>query len=362
MHTDEDLKILQMTACDGIPSTAAADRFRLLELENKILHARLLELEEKQSQQHMTCMPYESATWTMTPPPSLEIGDMNKQTQAVLTVIPRRKARANVGQPSARNRKMAPVCITLDVLHKMSSLSLAAAADCLGISTTAMKKSCRKLGVTRWPYHPHKAASADGSQEHGARTFYGHEYDQDSSNSSPTSAPSCGRCPVSRASSTDISRAPSTDADVVDLHYHAAPTIVQHDQTCDADIRHVESGSMPQYSLPFESAAHGSEKRNEAHLPRPFAEGSSDSHRLEELGASFKSTFQGMSVHLWPQRRRSSVVVISRRGSLAAGVEPLGTLTLQLMDGAKRHSTLEGELLGFHWLEDGNGSLDMPDT
>ena len=369
MHNDDKLKIQQATAYDGILPVAAADRFRQLELENKILHARLLELEEKQSQQRMTFMPYESATWTMTPPPCLEIGDMDKQTQAVLTVIPRRKARGNAGQPCARNRRMAPVCITLEVLHKMSSLSLAAASDCLGI-TTAMKKSCRKLGVTRWPYHPHKAASADGSQEHGARAFQGQEHDWDSSNSSPTRTSSCDSGPVSRAPSTDISRspstdisrAPSTDTDVVDLDFHAAPTLVQHDQMCDSDVRHVESAAMPQCSLSFESAAHGNETCNEAHLPRPFAEGSRESHPLEDLGASFKSSFKGMSVRLWSERRRSSVVIISRRGSFAAGVEPLGSLTLQLDDGADGHQTFEGDLLGFHWLEDGNGSLDMRDT
>ena len=195
-----------------------------------------------------------------------------------------------------------------------------------------MKKSCRKLGVTRWPYHPHKAASADGSQEHGARAFQGQEHDWDSSNSSPTRTSSCDSGPVSRAPSTDISRAPSTDTDVVDL------------------------------DLSSESAAHGNETCNEAHLPRPFAEGSRESHPLEDLGASFKSSFKGMGVHLWSERRRSSVVIISRRGSFAAGVEPLGSLTLQLDDGADGHQTFEGDLLGFHWLEDGNGSLDMRDT
>ena len=40
-------------------------------------------------------------------------------------------------------------------------MSLSQAADTLGISSTAMKRSCRKLGVARWPYRSGQAASSN---------------------------------------------------------------------------------------------------------------------------------------------------------------------------------------------------------
>ena len=44
------------------------------------------------------------------------------------------------------------VCITTQVLEQMRHLPLVKAADVLGISSTAMKKACRRLGVPRWSY------------------------------------------------------------------------------------------------------------------------------------------------------------------------------------------------------------------
>ena len=147
-------------------------RLQQLELENKLLQARLDEFEMQQKTQ---TKPYEITaelgSWLS--PPSLD-GGIDNEDQAVSTVIPRRKARASAGQsesPSVRRRRMAPVRISLEVLDKLSSLSLSAAAFRLGISPTAMKKSCRKLGVTRWPYQSGKTSSAttiEGSRENTA--------------------------------------------------------------------------------------------------------------------------------------------------------------------------------------------------
>jgi hypothetical protein len=72
------------------------------------------------------------------------------------TVFPRRKpnlkrAMEN-GCPAA-----APVSITLEVLEQLASHSLPTAAAKLGISATAMKNACRKLGISRWPYFPASA-------------------------------------------------------------------------------------------------------------------------------------------------------------------------------------------------------------
>lgn len=67
----------------------------------------------------------------------------------VCTVIPRRKRKAGA---SIGATKVKPIKIALEVLDRLSNLSLSQAADSLGISSTAMKKSCRILGVRRWPY------------------------------------------------------------------------------------------------------------------------------------------------------------------------------------------------------------------
>ena len=75
----------------------------------------------------------------------------------VSTVIPRRKA----GQVSSNTSS--PVSITLETLGLYANVPLSKAATLLGISSTAMKKACRKLGVTRWPYIvPTLAKSAPG--------------------------------------------------------------------------------------------------------------------------------------------------------------------------------------------------------
>jgi hypothetical protein len=68
----------------------------------------------------------------------------------VSTVFPRRKTCDDKRDFSAP----APVDVTIEVLEQLCSLSLPKAASELGISATAMKKACRKLGITRWPYLP----------------------------------------------------------------------------------------------------------------------------------------------------------------------------------------------------------------
>ena len=66
----------------------------------------------------------------------------------MLTVVPRRKA----GQGPADIA--VPVSVTRETLQMYAGVRLTKAAELLGISTTAMKKACRKLGVSRWPYNP----------------------------------------------------------------------------------------------------------------------------------------------------------------------------------------------------------------
>lgn len=74
------------------------------------------------------------------------------------TVIPRLK----LGQMSSGS---APVKITRDTIGKFCNTTLGNAALALGISPTALKKACRKLGVTRWPLMPPNGGSASALQD-----------------------------------------------------------------------------------------------------------------------------------------------------------------------------------------------------
>jgi hypothetical protein len=69
-----------------------------------------------------------------------------KREQGRLAIIfPRRK----MGEAA---RGSDAVWLSVDVLNSLADRSLASAAKLLGISSTALKKACRELGVGRWPY------------------------------------------------------------------------------------------------------------------------------------------------------------------------------------------------------------------
>ena len=63
--------------------------------------------------------------------------------------------------PADRRTPSSPVVISLELLDSLRGLSLPLAASTVGISATAFKKACRRLGVTRWEYHrgPSRASS-----------------------------------------------------------------------------------------------------------------------------------------------------------------------------------------------------------
>jgi hypothetical protein len=77
-----------------------------------------------------------------------------KQETNCSAIFPRRKA----GQ--VKSEALGPVLITLEVLESLSDAPLGDAAKKLGISPTAIKKACRKLGVLRWPYRKHVETSS----------------------------------------------------------------------------------------------------------------------------------------------------------------------------------------------------------
>ena len=84
------------------------------------------------------------------------------QAQGVVHVYKR-------GKPSHEG---SPVSITLKDLLSLAHLTLPAAAKTLGISSTALKGVCRKLGIQRWPYWARRGIAAGASQAnstHGAQ-------------------------------------------------------------------------------------------------------------------------------------------------------------------------------------------------
>eukprot|EP00291_Cryptomonas_curvata_P004314 CAMPEP_0172182052 /NCGR_PEP_ID=MMETSP1050-20130122/18177_1 /TAXON_ID=233186 /ORGANISM="Cryptomonas curvata, Strain CCAP979/52" /LENGTH=419 /DNA_ID=CAMNT_0012855439 /DNA_START=164 /DNA_END=1423 /DNA_ORIENTATION=- len=63
------------------------------------------------------------------------------------TILPRRKLCTNGTIAQA-----APVVVTPELLDRVRGLPLKRAAEAVGVSPTAFKKACRKLGVCRWAY------------------------------------------------------------------------------------------------------------------------------------------------------------------------------------------------------------------
>uniref|UniRef100_A0A7S0EJR0 RWP-RK domain-containing protein n=1 Tax=Hanusia phi TaxID=3032 RepID=A0A7S0EJR0_9CRYP len=86
------------------------------------------------------------------PSPSNEPGEM----KGFNTIFPRRKA----GQQTRVNSK--PVVLNEKTLQQFFSLPLHEAAYKLGISATAMKSACRKLGIKKWPYRSVYGAKTTG--------------------------------------------------------------------------------------------------------------------------------------------------------------------------------------------------------
>jgi hypothetical protein len=66
------------------------------------------------------------------------------EMQSVAWVFARGKAR--------QDGKKQRVSVTLELLQDLGRHPLHMAADKLGISATALKGACRKLGISRWPY------------------------------------------------------------------------------------------------------------------------------------------------------------------------------------------------------------------
>ena len=69
--------------------------------------------------------------------------DPDADSDSFSTILPRRRNGAN----------QQPVVVTPATVRRLQSLPIQKAADVIGISATALKRACRRLGVDRWPYH-----------------------------------------------------------------------------------------------------------------------------------------------------------------------------------------------------------------
>ena len=65
-------------------------------------------------------------------------------TEPLAAIFPRR----SIGNEEVRTA----VQVSLPQIAKLFHLKQSEAADILGISLTALKNTCRKLGVKKWPY------------------------------------------------------------------------------------------------------------------------------------------------------------------------------------------------------------------
>lgn len=84
-------------------------------------------------------------------------GESSEENSDPVRVFPRRKA----GEPRReRNQKGKAVLLTKQKLAPFFNIPLSEVAELLGIGATALKSSCRKLGIARWPF-PAQAHSSD---------------------------------------------------------------------------------------------------------------------------------------------------------------------------------------------------------
>lgn len=70
--------------------------------------------------------------------------------QPKVTVTPRRKA----GEPKPHEMPPREIILTKEMLSKYFGVPLPVVAGMLGIGSTVLKSSCRKLGLERWPMPP----------------------------------------------------------------------------------------------------------------------------------------------------------------------------------------------------------------
>ena len=125
------------------PDIQAASRQKRMETKRPLLSAQLLQDVQR------------------IPLPASTIVEPNR----AIRVFPRRKkCDAASTQVTKRKRDNAPVELTVAIISTGFHLPQAKAARAMGISATAMKSVCRRLGISSWPYARRKKDHAgDGT-------------------------------------------------------------------------------------------------------------------------------------------------------------------------------------------------------
>jgi len=137
--------------------------------------------------------PCHDVTSTTSPPASF---NANEGANSNNTIFPRRKA----GQHSRVNST--PVVLNEEVLRQLFTFPLHEAAVRLGISATAMKSACRKLGIKKWPYRSSYGIKSSSSSRAIARALAG----SCSDDTSMLTSPSCS----SASTTARVSQFPGT--------------------------------------------------------------------------------------------------------------------------------------------------------
>lgn len=130
-------------------SAAESRRANALDAENKELRERVVSLSRALEQAVATG----PSNWHGLPDFNVAPQSCETNQSVVSTVFPRRKP-GHAKRDCSKDQMAGPVAVTLEILEGLASHSLPTAASKLGISATAMKKACRKLGISRWPYFP----------------------------------------------------------------------------------------------------------------------------------------------------------------------------------------------------------------
>ena len=104
----------------------------------------------------MQLLPNSSQQWgaVTTSDSRVEGGEILKESRRRNLIFPRRKA----GQSSRVDK--VPIELNYEIISKLFCLALPEAAERLGISATAFKAACRRLGVTKWPFRASQRSSA----------------------------------------------------------------------------------------------------------------------------------------------------------------------------------------------------------
>jgi hypothetical protein len=88
--------------------------------------------------------------------------------RSAVKLFPRRK-KQNSGESESllkpRARGTSPLVFTRKTIEDLFSVSQNHAAEKLGVSATSLKKICRQLGISRWPYTKKRKAAAEHQLE-----------------------------------------------------------------------------------------------------------------------------------------------------------------------------------------------------